>query len=120
MNYFRTMLLLAAMTALFMGVGYLIGGTGGMLLALVFAIGTNAVAFWNSDKMVLRMHGAEPVVGGGVEDGGPGALGDDALVVAEAGGGRGDEDAFEDGLCPASAGDGLDAASGPVGAEAMI
>jgi len=61
MNYFRTMLLLAAMTALFMGVGYLIGGTGGMLLALVFAIGTNALAYWKSDKLVLRMHGAEPV-----------------------------------------------------------
>jgi len=61
MNSFRTMLLLAALTALFMGVGYLIGGTGGMLLALVFAVATNAFAFWNSDKMVLRMHGAEPV-----------------------------------------------------------
>lgn len=61
MNFFRTMLLLAALTALFMGVGYMIGGTGGMLLALVFAIGTNAFAFWNSDKAVLRMHGAEPV-----------------------------------------------------------
>ena len=61
MNYFRTMLLLAALTALFMGVGYLIGGTGGMLIALVFAIGTNAFAFWNSDKLALRMHGAEPV-----------------------------------------------------------
>lgn len=61
MNYFRTTLLLAAMTALFMGVGYLIGGTGGMLLALVFAIGTNAFAYWNSDKVVLRMHNAEPV-----------------------------------------------------------
>jgi len=61
MNYFRTMLLLAALTALFMGVGYMIGGTGGMLVALVFAIATNAFAFWNSDKMVLRMHHAEPV-----------------------------------------------------------
>lgn len=61
MNFFRTMLLLAAMTALFMGVGYLIGGTGGMLIAFLFAIGTNAFAYWNSDKMVLRMHNAEPV-----------------------------------------------------------
>jgi heat shock protein HtpX len=61
MNYFRTMLLLAAMTALFMGVGYLIGGQGGLLIALLFAIGTNAFAWWNSDKMVLRMHNAEPV-----------------------------------------------------------
>jgi heat shock protein HtpX len=61
MKIYRTMLLLAAMTALFMGVGYLIGGTGGMLIAFVFAIGTNAFAYWNSDKMVLRMHDAEPV-----------------------------------------------------------
>ena len=61
MNYFRTMLLLAAMTALFMAVGYLIGGTGGMMIAFLFAVGTNAFAYWNSDKMVLRMHSAEPV-----------------------------------------------------------
>ncbi|TPE52191.1 zinc metalloprotease HtpX [Amaricoccus solimangrovi] len=61
MNYFRTMLLLAGLTALFMGVGYLIGGTGGMLIALVFAIGTNAFAYWNSDKLALRAHNAEAV-----------------------------------------------------------
>jgi heat shock protein HtpX len=61
MNYFKTMLLLAALTALFMGVGYLIGGTGGMIIALGFAIATNAYAFWNSDKMALRMHNAQPV-----------------------------------------------------------
>ncbi len=61
MNYVRTMLLLAAMTALFMGVGWLIGGTGGMLIALLFAVGTNAFAFWNSDRLALSMHNAEPV-----------------------------------------------------------
>ena len=61
MNYVRTMMLLAAMTALFMGVGYLLGGTGGMMIAFLFAIGTNAFAYWNSDKMVLRMYNAEPV-----------------------------------------------------------
>jgi heat shock protein HtpX len=61
MNFVRTMMLLAALTALFMGVGYLIGGTGGMLIALLFAIGTNAFAYWNSDKVALRMHNAEPV-----------------------------------------------------------
>ena len=61
MNFIRTMLLLAALTALFMGVGYLIGGTGGMMIALVFAIGTNAFAWWNSDKLALRMHNAQPV-----------------------------------------------------------
>lgn len=61
MNFFRTMLLLAALTALFMVVGALIGGRGGMLIAFLFALGTNAFAFWNSDKMALRMHNAEPV-----------------------------------------------------------
>ena len=61
MNFFRTMLLLAALTALFMVVGALIGGRGGMLIAFLFALGTNAFAYWNSDKMALRMHNAEPV-----------------------------------------------------------
>jgi heat shock protein HtpX len=44
-----------------MSVGYLIGGSGGALIALVFAAGTNAFAYWNSDKVALRMHNAEPV-----------------------------------------------------------
>ncbi len=61
MNLIRTGMLLAAMTALFMGVGWMIGGTSGMLIALVFAVGTNAFAFWNSDRLVLKMHDAEPV-----------------------------------------------------------
>jgi heat shock protein HtpX len=61
MNFVRTMLLLAALTALFMSVGYLIGGSGGAFVAFLFAAGTNAFAFWNSDKVALRMHGAEPV-----------------------------------------------------------
>ncbi|MEL6599119.1 MAG: zinc metalloprotease HtpX [Pseudomonadota bacterium] len=59
MNYFKTSLLLAAMTALFMGMGYLIGGAGGAMIALVIALATNAWAFWNSDKMALRMHNAQ-------------------------------------------------------------
>ena len=61
MNYFRTAILLAALTALFMGIGYLIGGQGGMLLALVVAAAMNLFAYWNSDKMVLRMYGAREV-----------------------------------------------------------
>ncbi len=60
-NAFRTFVLLAAMTALFMVVGYFIGGTGGMMIALVFAGLTNLFAYWNSDKMVLRMQNAVPV-----------------------------------------------------------
>jgi heat shock protein HtpX len=61
MNYARTALLLAAMTGLFLAVGYLIGGQGGMTIAFVIALGMNAFAYWNSDKLVLRMHGAEAV-----------------------------------------------------------
>ena len=60
MNCMKTAILLAGMTALFLAIGYAIGGQGGMLLALVFSIGTNLFAYWNSDKMVLRMHGAMP------------------------------------------------------------
>lgn len=60
-NMFRTFVLLAGMTALFMAVGYFIGGTGGMMIALAFAAVTNLFAYWNSDKMVLRMQNAVPV-----------------------------------------------------------
>ncbi|MEM7546797.1 MAG: zinc metalloprotease HtpX [Pseudomonadota bacterium] len=61
MNYAKTAILLAAMTALFLAVGYLIGGMGGAALAFVVALAMNGWAFWNSDKMALRMHNAEPV-----------------------------------------------------------
>jgi heat shock protein HtpX len=60
-NMFRTFVLLAGMTALFMVVGYFIGGTGGMMIALAVAAVTNLFAYWNSDKMVLRMQNAVPV-----------------------------------------------------------
>ncbi len=61
MNHAKTMMLLAAMTALFLGVGWLIGGTAGALIALVVAIGINAFAFWNSDRLALAAHGARAV-----------------------------------------------------------
>ncbi len=61
MNFMRTALLLAAMTGLFLAVGYLIGGQGGFLIALAISIATNFFAYWNSDKMVLRMHNAEEI-----------------------------------------------------------
>ena len=61
MNYLRTGILLAAMTALFMGCGYLIGGEGGMMIAFGLAAAMNLFAYWNSDKMVLRMHGARQI-----------------------------------------------------------
>ncbi len=61
MGYFKTAVLMAAMTALFMGLGYLLAGTGGMVIALAVAGGMNAFSWWNSDKMVLRMHNAQPL-----------------------------------------------------------
>jgi heat shock protein HtpX len=61
MNAVKTMMLLAAMTALFLGVGWLIGGAAGAFVAMLFAIATNAFAWWNSDRLALRMHNAEPV-----------------------------------------------------------
>ena len=61
MNYFKTGLLLAAMTALFGVVGFLIGGEAGMLIALALAAAMNLFAYWNSDRMVLSMYGAREV-----------------------------------------------------------
>ena len=61
MNVVRTAMLLALMTALFMGVGYLIGGEGGMMIAFFIAAGMNIFSYWNADKMVLRMHNAVEV-----------------------------------------------------------
>jgi heat shock protein HtpX len=61
MNFARTALLLAAMTALFLAVGYLIAGEGGAMIAFLIALAMNGWAYWNSDKAVLRMHNARPV-----------------------------------------------------------
>ena len=61
MNTMRTGILLAAMTALFLAVGFALAGEAGMLIALLLAAGMNVFAYWNSDKMVLRMHNARPV-----------------------------------------------------------
>lgn len=60
-NTLRTFFLLAGMTALFMAIGYMLGGPGGALLALVIAGAMNLFAWWNSADMVLRMHGAREV-----------------------------------------------------------
>jgi heat shock protein HtpX len=61
MNFFRTGLLLAALTALFLVVGHVLGGQQGMIIALVMAVGMNFFAYWFSDKMVLSMSGAREV-----------------------------------------------------------
>jgi heat shock protein HtpX len=61
MSLMRTALLMAAMTGLFLAAGWLIGGQGGMLIAFLLAGGLNLFAYWNSDKMVLRMYNAQEV-----------------------------------------------------------
>ena len=61
MGYARTALLLAGITALFLGVGYMLGGETGMMIALVVAAGMNLVSYWNADKMVLGMYGAQEI-----------------------------------------------------------
>lgn len=61
MNYAKTALLLAAMTALFMGLGFLIAGQAGMVIALVVAAAMNLWSWWGSDRAVLNMYGAQEV-----------------------------------------------------------
>lgn len=58
MNILRTGILMALMTGLFLAVGFLIGGEAGMMIAFLFAAGSNLFAYWNSDRLVLRMYGA--------------------------------------------------------------
>lgn len=61
MNYVRTGMLMAGLTALFAAVGYLLGGTGGMLVALAIAAATNLFSYWNSDRLALAAHNAQEV-----------------------------------------------------------
>jgi len=61
MNSIKTGILLAGLTALFMGAGFMLGGEAGMMIALVFAICINAFAYWNADKIVLKMYNAREV-----------------------------------------------------------
>src|SRR3990167_1999321 len=60
-NTLRTFMLLAALTAIFAVAGFLIGGTGGMVIALVLAGAMNLFSYWNADRIVLRMYGAVEV-----------------------------------------------------------
>jgi heat shock protein HtpX len=57
----KTFVLMAVMTALFMGIGGMLGGASGVMIALALAAGMNIFAWWNSDKMVLRYYRAKQV-----------------------------------------------------------
>ena len=61
MNYARTAILLAGLTALFMAVGYFLGGPEGMVIAFIVAVAMNLFSYWRSDKLVLSMYGAQEV-----------------------------------------------------------
>ncbi len=61
MNYIKTTILLAGLTGLLLAAGFMLGGEGGLLIALAFAFFGNIFAYWNSDKMVLSMYGARQV-----------------------------------------------------------
>lgn len=61
MNRTKTYILLAALTALFVSVGYMIGGPAGMLIALGLAAAMNLFSYWNADKIVLGMYRARAV-----------------------------------------------------------
>ncbi len=60
-NMLKTAVLMAAITALFMGIGSLLGGQQGMMIALVIALGMNFFSYWFSDKLVLKMYNAQEV-----------------------------------------------------------
>jgi len=57
----RTAVLMAGLTALFVGIGAALGGGRGMVVAFLLAAGLNLFSWWNSDRMVLRMHNARPI-----------------------------------------------------------
>ena len=60
-NLMKTAILMAAITALFMALGSMLGGAQGMMVALVIALGMNFFSYWFSDKLVLKMYNAKEV-----------------------------------------------------------
>jgi heat shock protein HtpX len=60
-NLMKTAILMAAITALFMAIGSLLGGQTGMMMALLVALGMNFFSYWFSDKLVLKMYNAREV-----------------------------------------------------------
>jgi heat shock protein HtpX len=64
MNTLKVGFLLSLLTALFVGIGYTLGGQNGMVMAFGFALLMNAGSYWFSDKIVLKMYGAREVTAG--------------------------------------------------------
>jgi heat shock protein HtpX len=68
LNYMKTALLLATLTAILLFMGQLIGGQGGLVIAFVIALAMNGFSYWRSDKLVLSMAGAQEVDRGSAPD----------------------------------------------------
>ncbi len=60
-NWVKTAMLMAAITALFVAIGGVVGGSKGMMLALIVALAMNFFSYWFSDKLVLKMYNAQEV-----------------------------------------------------------
>jgi len=61
MNGFRTTILLAALTALVVWIGHMVGGPNGAVMALIMAGAMNFFSYWFSDKIVLKMYGGQEI-----------------------------------------------------------
>ena len=61
MNNLKTVVLMVTLTLMLVFIGAILGGKSGMTIALVIAFGMNFFAYWFSDKIVLRMYGAQEV-----------------------------------------------------------
>lgn len=61
MDNIKTFIFLAALTALMIGLGHLVAGKAGMMVALLLAVFMNFSAYWYSDKIVLKMYQAQPL-----------------------------------------------------------
>ena len=57
---FGTVVLFGLLTAIFLGIGWLLGGVAGMGMAFILAIAINFISFWYSDRIVLRLYRAKP------------------------------------------------------------
>jgi heat shock protein HtpX len=64
MNRLKAFLLMTLLTIMLVGIGAILGGKSGMTIALLMAFGMNFITYWFSDKIVLRMYGARPILEG--------------------------------------------------------
>lgn len=62
MNTIKTVLLMTFLTLLLIFIGNLIGGNGGMIIAFIFALIMNFTTYWFSDKIILKMYGAQQIL----------------------------------------------------------